>query len=34
MSIRLERSEATADSGESQEGARRFATGAGRHGQF
>jgi enoyl-CoA hydratase len=25
---------ATADSGESQDGARRFATGAGRHGQF
>jgi enoyl-CoA hydratase len=25
---------ATADSGESQEGARRFASGAGRHGQF
>jgi enoyl-CoA hydratase len=25
---------ATADSGESQEGARRFASGAGRHGSF
>jgi enoyl-CoA hydratase len=25
---------ATVDTGESQEGARRFASGAGRHGQF